>query len=211
MEAILFDLDGTLVDSSRDIAASVNWVLAQLGLPPRSVEDIQRFVGDGMRALLARAIGTEDEERLRASIVLFREHYRAHCLDTSTLYPGVRKVLDALRGKAMAVVTNKPRAVSLHMMEQLGIAPCFRVILGGESTPNKKPHPEPLLQALHQLGVPPERSAIVGDHTNDILAGKAAGLWTCAVTYGLTERAALEQTCPDLLLDRLDGLLDHIC
>lgn len=211
VDAILFDLDGTLVDSAGDIATSVNWMLGELGLPQRSVSDIQRFVGDGMKALLTRAIGTEDPERLTTSIRLFREHYRAHCLDTSRLYPDVLPVLEALRDKPLAVVTNKPREVSIHMLEGLGIAPHFRVVLGGESTPNKKPHPEPLLSALQQLGVPPARSAIVGDHVNDILAGKAAGLWTCAVTYGLTDRAALEQTRPDLLLDRLESLLDHIC
>ena len=210
VEAVLFDLDGTLVDSGRDIAASVNWVLGEMGLPQHSLPEIQRFVGDGMKTLLTRAIGTDDEERLTAGIKLFRAHYREHCLDTSTLYPGVRAVLEALRAKPLAVVTNKPRPVSLHMIEALGIAPYFKVILGGESTPNKKPHPEPLLHALKALDVAPERSAMVGDHANDIEAGKAAGLWTCAVTYGLTDRAALERTQPDLFLDRLEDLLQHI-
>ena len=210
VDAILFDLDGTLVDSARDIAASVNWVLGELGLARHSVEEIQRFVGDGMKSLLTRAIGMEDPEHLITSIKLFRAHYRTHCLDTSRLYPGVTTVLDALRDKPLAVVTNKPREVSVHMIEQLGIAPYFRVILGGESTPNKKPHPEPLLHALSQLGVPPARSAIVGDHVNDILAGQAAGLWTCAVTYGLTDRATLEPLQPDLCIDRLEDLLTHL-
>ena len=210
VDAVLFDLDGTLVDSARDIAASVNWVLSELGLARHSVEEIQRFVGDGMKSLLTRAIGTDDPEHLKASIKLFREHYRAHCLDTSRLYPGVMTVLEALRDKPLAVVTNKPREVSVYMIEQLGLAPHFRVILGGESTPNKKPHPEPILHALQQLGAEPTRSAIVGDHANDILAGKAAGLWTCAVTYGLTDRAILEHTQPDLLLDRLEDLLSHV-
>ena len=203
-------MDGTLVDSARDIAASVNWVLGELGLARHSVEEIQRFVGDGMKSLLTRAIGTDDPEHLKASIKLFREHYRAHCLDTSRLYPGVMTALEALRDKPLAVVTNKPREVSVHMIERLGIAPYFRVILGGESTPNKKPHPEPVLRALEHLGHPPAHSAIVGDHANDIQAGKAAGLFTCAVTYGLTDRATLEPLQPDVFIDRLADLLTHI-
>ena len=210
VDAVLFDLDGTLVDSARDIAASVNWVLGELGLPRHSEDEIQRFVGDGMKSLLTRAIGTDDPEHLKTSIKLFREHYRAHCLDTSRLYPGVTTVLDALRGKPLGLVTNKPRAVSVHMMDALGIAPYFKVILGGESTPNKKPHPEPLLHALQQLGARPQRSAMVGDHANDIEAGKAAGMHTYAVTYGLTDRATLERAQPDLFLDHLEELLHYI-
>lgn len=210
VEAILFDLDGTLVDSARDIAASVNFLLGELGLPQRSEAQIRQFVGDGMKDLLIRAIGTDDPARLEASIRLFRQHYFAHCLDTSTLYPGVLEVLHALRGKRLGLVTNKPRAVSVHMCEQLGIAGYFGVMVGGETTPNKKPHPEPVLHALQQLGAAPSQSAMVGDHANDIQAGKTAGLWTCAVTYGLTDRATLVALQPDCCLERFEELLQYV-
>lgn len=206
VDAILFDLDGTLVDSAGDIATSVNYTLDRMQLPRHSTAEIRQFVGDGMKALLTRAIGTDDEAQLKAGITLFREHYFAHCMDTSALYPGVVDVLRAFDGKPMAVVTNKPRAVSVHMLQCLGLMPHFGLIVGGETTPYKKPHPEPLLHALRHFGAEPSRSAIVGDHANDILAGKAIGMFTCAVTYGLTDRATLERAQPHALIDRLEDL-----
>jgi len=209
VHAILFDLDGTLVDSAQDITTSVNWTLTQLGLPARRHDEVVTFVGDGMKLLLTRAIGTDDPERLRESLRLFREHYWAHCLETTHLYPEVIPVLDALRTTPLAVVTNKPREVTGRILEGLGIATYFRVVLGGESTAQKKPHPEPLLKALQQLNAEPQQSAIVGDHPNDIQAGHAAGLVTCAVTYGLCDRATLQAEHPHLLLDRLPDLLHH--
>jgi phosphoglycolate phosphatase len=210
VETILFDLDGTLVDSARDIATSVNWVLAQEGQATRSQEDIAAYVGDGMKCLLMRAFDTTDEQRLCDIVCAFRAHYRAHCLDTSQLYPGVLAALDDWRKKKLAVVTNKPYDVTMIMLEGLGMTDRFTTILGGESTPHKKPHPEPLLTALQTCHTPPHASVMVGDHLNDILAGRAAGTVTCAVTYGLSTSESLQVAVPDLCIAQLQELRNHI-
>lgn len=204
---LLFDLDGTLVDSRRDITASVNAVLRQLGHRERSVAEVSAFVGDGVAKLLQRALGDATPEQLGRARRMFLEHYLEHCLDTTVLYPGVRRTLARLRHQAMAVITNKPHAMSVKILAALQIDRYFRVVLGGESTRNKKPHPEPIRVALKRLGVPPAHAAMIGDSPNDLHAGQAAGTITCAVTYGLTPRKTLAAIHPDYFLDCFADLL----
>ncbi len=210
IRAVLFDLDGTLIDSVRDIAASVNWVLAGLGLPTKDVQDVAGFVGDGVQMLLARAIGGHDEALVREAVRAFRAHYLHHCLDTTRLYPTVHSTLAHLRAKRLAVVTNKPYPPTMRILDGLHVTGYFPVVLGGESTPSRKPHPAPVLKALELLEASPAEAVMVGDGPHDIDAGRAAGLRTCGVTYGLNARAVVLAARPDYVIDELQELLRYV-
>ena len=199
-----------LIDSVHDIATSVNWVLGGLSLPAKSVEEVAGFVGDGVHMLLARAIGGADETVVRDAVRKFRAHYLRHCLDTTRLYPTVQSTLAHLRAKRLAVVTNKPYAPTMRILDGLHVTGYFPVVLGGESTPARKPHPAPVLKALELLGVAADESMMVGDGPHDIEAGRSAGLRTCGVTYGLVGCSNIAAARPDYLIDALEELLRHV-
>ena len=197
IDLILFDLDGTLLDSRGDIAAAVNHARAGLGRTPLSLATVNRFVGDGLLQLLERSFETIDPAVLRPAEELFRAHYAAHSLDTTRPYPGVIEALDALRGTALAVVTNKPADFAAQMLATLGLRDRFRSVVGEGAVPEKKPHPAPFLKACAEADVPPERALMVGDGPQDLSGGKAAGMRTCAVTFGFTPKEILEALRPD--------------
>ena len=204
--SLIFDLDGTLIDSSHDIAGSLNHTLKTLGLPVKSKNEVQGLVGDGVRALLIKATGRSDEEYLEKAIALFKPHYLEHCNDTTILYPGVAQILDHFKDKKKAVVSNKPHDMIQKTLRHFGIDGCFEVVLGGESTAQRKPHPEPVLLSLREMKVSPGDSVMVGDGSTDIQAGKSAGTRTCAVTYGYRDRAELERYKPDFFIDKIEDL-----
>jgi phosphoglycolate phosphatase len=203
VQALLFDLDGTLIDSSQDIADSVNHALRTLGLPAKSKAEVERFVGDGVRTLLARALGSDTDPRIGAASESFRAHYSVHCADRTVLYPGVEETLEFFKDKKKAVVSNKPYEMVLKTLRHFGIEHHFGAVLGAESTARRKPDPEPLLKALETLSVPGSQALMVGDGTTDMLAGKAAGTRTCAVTYGYRGRSELSECGPDFFADRI--------
>lgn len=206
VQALLFDLDGTLIDSSQDIADSLNYVLKGMGLPARSKAEVERFVGDGVRTLLVRSIGSDDEALIGKAAETFKNHYLVHCIDETVLYPGVETVLDLFKAKKKAVISNKPCDMVVKTLEHFGIARHFNVVMGAESAKARKPDPEPVLKALEKLGVPPGEAIMIGDGTTDIRAGKAAGAFTCAATYGYRARAELQAFGPDYFIDRMEDL-----
>jgi phosphoglycolate phosphatase len=210
VDAVLFDLDGTLVDSRADIALSVNHTLTTLGFPPISMEEVQRHVGDGVRQLLTRSAGPLDPPTMERALAVFLPHYLEHCVDTTRLYPGVADTLDGWNGKALGVVTNKPEAHTQKTLRATGLTGRFRAVLGAETLPQKKPSPEPLWEALKRLGVPKERALMVGDSLIDIHAARAAGVRVAAVTYGFRPAAELRAAAPDFLLDRFDHLQEVV-
>ena len=210
----LFDLDGTLIDSKEDIAAAVNMVLEELQYPHLPVSRVVEFVGHGVRKLLERTLreihGHEPEEDLlQQGVELFREAYPKKMLERTRLYPGVEEALHLLSWADMAVVSNKPERYSRPILEALGISGRFRAILGEESTHAYKPDPKPLHVAMELCGATPRETVMVGDSSADILAGKAAGVATCAVTGGVHTREEIEACQPDLIIDRLPEL--HSC
>lgn len=184
----ILDLDGTLVDSVDDLAASVNHALAALGLPARTTAEIRSFVGEGARVLVARAIAPRDE-LLEPALALWREHYDAHCLDRTRLYPGVDAAL-AGAGRVLAVHTNKPGALARKILAGLGVSGRFAAIVGGDDAP-RKPDPAGALAIMAQVGASRADTVFVGDSRVDVATARAAGVALVAVTWGLAARDEL--------------------
>ena len=201
IDLLIFDLDGTLVDTRRDLANSVNFALNALKLPALQIEEVMSYVGDGLKKLLDRSLPKDGLENIGEVIDIFSEHYREHCLDFSGFYPDVVNILNYFQDKKMTVVSNKPEEFTRLILEGLRIADFFEIILGGDSLPLMKPDPGPILHILDKLNASNEKTAIVGDGTTDIEAGKAANILTCAVTYGLKEKEVLLKMEPDFMID----------
>jgi phosphoglycolate phosphatase len=198
VEAILFDLDGTLIDSKKDLALSIHQLQKTYGCPPSSDAEIARFIGDGVVKLVERAIGPREPAELERAVELFKAHYRLHALDHTTAYPAVAETLAHFEKKKLAVVTNKPVRISIRILEGLGLGGFFPVVVGGDSASRKKPHPEPILQAIRLLGSPnPRKVLIVGDGFQDVVAGRAAGILTCGIPSRIGDRALLAKSEPD--------------
>jgi phosphoglycolate phosphatase len=202
---LLFDLDGTLVDSRADLVASVNLTLAEAGRAPLAGELVAGFVGEGVSKLIERSLAASlgrapSAAEVGAGVETFRRHYRLHLLDHTRPYPGVPETLSRLAALPMAVVTNKPADFSLEILERLGLGRHFRAVLGGDSLPQRKPHPAPLLEAARLCGgARPAECLMIGDSRVDVAAGKAAGMWTCGFTGGFRGRRELEEAGADLL------------
>jgi len=201
IDLLIFDLDGTLVDSRRDLANSVNFALNALGLPPLQIEEVMSHVGDGLKKLMDRSLPKDRLQKIDEAIDIFRSHYREHLLDSSAFYPKVENVLNHFQDKKIAVVSNKPEEFTRLILEGLQAADFFEIILGGDSLSVMKPDPQPILHILNQLNISPDKAAIVGDETTDVEAGKTAKIWTCAVTYGLKEKEVLLKMKPDFMID----------
>lgn len=207
IELLIFDLDGTLVDSLRDIAQSVNFTLLKIGLQPLPEKQIQSYVGDGISLLLSRCIQTQRESAeslLKEALRAYERHHTEHCLDYSKLYPDVENVLSHFQNKNKVIISNKPENFTKKVAKGLGIAPHFDIILGGDSLLEKKPSPMPVLFALDKLGQKPRNAVMIGDGYQDIACGKAAGILTCGVTYGFRSREAVAGA--DFVVDRLDAI-----
>ena len=212
IRGLLFDLDGTLIDSREDIADSANALRISRGLEPLSLDVIGSYIGDGIEALVRQLMGPEFESTLPVLVDEFRSHYNEHCVVKTYLYDGVLPTLQALRaaGYAMAVVTNKPEKISLRILEKLGVGGCFGAVIGGNTVANKKPHPQPLEEACRRLGLPLSASCMIGDSRVDIEAGKNAGIPSIAIKDGIGDQALLAAAGPDLTLAAFGELTQHL-
>ena len=188
---IIFDLDGTLIDSRADLALAVNLTRAELDLPPIAQAQVVGFVGEGVRRLLSRAI-PERPELLAQALEINQRHYRAHLLDQTRLYPGVAEALETFRqrGLRLMVVTNKPREFTGLILEGLGIQGLMAAVVGGGDGPGLKPDPAPLRLALDRAGCAAAGSWMAGDHFTDLEAGRRAGLKRCYCRYGFGDPGA---------------------
>lgn len=198
---LVFDLDGTLVDSREDIAAAANHALRTLGMSERPLEVIVGFVGDGVPRLMARALGPGREGLVEGAVALFRSYYAGHLLDATRLYPGVRETLEHFRSKPLAVVSNKPADFTHEVLGGLRIADYFAVVVGGDSPTGRKPDPAPVEAVLARVGIRPREAVVVGDSPVDVQVARAAGTTACAVTYGFRSRDDLAAARPDFLID----------
>lgn len=209
VKAFVFDLDGTLIDSKLDLVLSVNATLVHLGRQPLAHEQIASYVGGGVPLLVKRALGeTVSEAEIEKGIVHFLDYYRAHMLDNTLPYPGVRECLDALHGRSLAVLTNKPVKFSEAIIAGLNMKRYFRFVYGGNSFEKKKPDPVGLQTLLRDFEVTSRELMMVGDSGVDIQTARNAGTLACGVTYGLGHMEP--QLPPDLLLDTLADLPKHV-
>lgn len=203
---LVFDLDGTLVDSKQDLAASINAMRTEMGLSPLALELISTYVGNGVMLLVRRSLGNQaTPENVEKGLAFFLGYYRRHMLDHTAPYPGVAEALEKLRGHKMAVLTNKPVNFSREMIERLGFGPHFERVYGGNSFPQKKPDPMGLNQLMEDFQVSGEETLMIGDSDTDVLTGRNAGVLTCGVTYGFGAHT-LEKVSPDVTLDDIREL-----
>jgi phosphoglycolate phosphatase len=203
---LIFDLDGTLVDSKKDLTASVNHIRHQFDLPLLTEDEIARFIGNGALMLIRRALGPKaTEENVQTGLQMFLSYYRAHMLEHTRLYPGVRETLDRLSHCKLAVLTNKPVHFSCAMLDGLGIYKHFAAVYGGNSFDHKKPDPVGVFQILSDTNGHRERSWMIGDSAVDVLTGRNAGVKTCGVTYGYATDT-FRDTPPDYLIDNFSDL-----
>jgi phosphoglycolate phosphatase len=207
VKMIIYDLDGTLVDTRKDLTASTNFALTQLGLPPRTLAEVQAMVGDGAAMLMKRAVGEAHPELFEKALALFREHYRNNVCVYTTLYPSVKEVLAHFSGKVQTIFTNKPVDMAELLIKKLQIAGYFRKVLGGNMGLALKPSPDGILLLCREFGIEPNEAVMVGDSLTDIQAGQAAGAKTAAVTYGYRQKSQLEAACPDFWIDHPSDLI----
>lgn len=208
---IVFDLDGTLLDTSPDIAASCNYALELFGRPALSIEEIVRYVGDGARRLMARAARVrEGDPDLDALVDEFVKHYHDHPVERTTWMPYATHVLEELADVPLAICTNKPRSVTDRILDALRAEERFAIVVGGGDLPRQKPAPDPLRHIGMKLDVDPKEMVMVGDGPQDILCGKAVGARTVAIASGYTSEVMLRELHPDMLLDDLRILPDII-
>jgi len=203
---LVFDLDGTLVDSKQDLALSVNAMRAEMGLAHLPLDLIASYVGHGVTLLVRRSLGAHaTSENVEKGLAFFLAYYRDHMLDHTAPYPGVAEALEKLAGHKMAVLTNKPVNFSREMLARLRFAPYFAYIYGGNSFPQKKPDPIGLHKLMEDLQISARETLMIGDSDTDVLTGRNAGVLTCGVTYGFGAHT-LEQVSPDLVIDDLREL-----
>ncbi len=208
MDLVIFDLDGTLVDSKLDLAHSVNAARAALGLPAIENDRVYSYVGNGAPVLMRRAMGPDASEAdVARALELFLAYYREHKLDNTVTYPGVPEALEILQrgGIQMAVLTNKPVNASRGIVEGLGLGRYFARVYGGNSFPEKKPHPLGVDTLLAELGIERDRTLMVGDSGVDVRTARNARIKVCGVRYGF-QPESFEDDPPDMMVGRLDEL-----
>jgi phosphoglycolate phosphatase len=192
IKLILFDLDGTLVNSIVDITNALNYAIEPYHLEKMTVERTAGMVGEGLTRLIEKMLGADRTALRRDVLDRFIYYYSEHLVDFTRAYPGVRETLETLAEYRKAVISNKRERLSRRLLEELGLASYFDIIFGSDSAEEKKPSPKPILRILEMLGLQPESAVIVGDSNYDIEAGKAAGIWTVAVTYGYRDASLLQ-------------------
>ncbi|MCZ2154266.1 MAG: HAD-IIIA family hydrolase [Bryobacterales bacterium] len=206
---VVFDLDGTLIDSRKDLVVSVNATRRHYGMGDLDDRSVESFTGSGASVLIERSMGPDfDAGKLDEALHYFIMYYRNHSLDHTVLYPGAREVVQTLAeaGVLQAVLTNKPVRISKDILDGLGLSASFLRIYGGGSFDSKKPDPEGLLRLMEEAGASPSETLMVGDSTVDIQTARNAGCRGCGVTFGF-QPETLVDPAPDFLIGHLAELL----
>lgn len=209
---LIFDLDGTLVDTAQDVQFCINETRAQMGLPPLSMEEARKSIGPGPNTFVDLVLPKEKKHLLDEFIKLFRSCYLIHLSDHSLPFDGVIDLLDELQnqGIPLAVATNKPRRYTDKLLQTLDLLKYFSGVFTPDDVFSRKPDPEIILKVLEVMNAPAERSLLIGDTDNDILAGRGAGVRTCGVTYGYGPKDVLEALHPDFIIDHPGDLLEIV-
>ncbi len=211
MKNIIFDLDGTLIDSKLDLSNALNKSLEHFCLEPLSYDKIYNFVGNGVRRLI------EDAVKFRGKLELFDDvfnfflnYYYNHLLDNTVLYSGIKEVLDTLKecDIRLFVVSNKSEIFSKKILRGLGVEHYFKEVIGGDTYPNKKPHPQQILEILKKYGAKSDEFVVIGDSENDIEAARAAGVAVCWAAYGFRDRSILNRYSVDFVVEKPQDILD---
>lgn len=209
---VIFDLDGTLIDSREDLISSVNATRAYMQLPHLPGDVVASYVGNGAPVLIRKAMGVEaTDQQVETALDFFIRYYHDHCLDATRLYPGAQQTLDMAREKMinLAVLTNKPVRISNIILDGLGLEGVFFRVYGGNSFPAKKPDPIGIDTLRNESGTDAERTLMVGDSSVDIHTARNAKVFSVGLTYGL-QPDSLRDVPPDLLLDRMEDLIPHL-
>ncbi|MBI1784664.1 HAD-IA family hydrolase [Candidatus Sumerlaeota bacterium] len=205
---LIYDLDGTLLDAFEDIQIALNYGLAQCGLPTHPIEDVKRFVGDGIASLVKRALPAGREEKFDEVLPLVADYYRSHPAGTAKLYPGVKETLTALRAKGVkqAILTNKPHLIAVEACARLGLNALVDKVQGEDAQHPLKPDPRAALALARVFSAAPEDCAIVGDGKPDALLARAAGMKFVGCTWGMHTRPEIESFAPDRVIDSVAEL-----
>ena len=216
---LIFDLDGTLIDSSGDLALAVNHTLKTLNLSTYDIDTIHHWVGNGAEILIKRALSgsktidtTLEERYWREALKIFLDFYSKNLTVATVTYPNVLTTLKTLkkRGYRLAIVTNKPYIFIEPILEKLGLSNFFELILGGDSLEKKKPDPMPLLYICQKLNIFPNESVMIGDSKNDILASKSANMDSIGVTYGYNYGESIEYYKPTIVYNKFEDILESL-
>jgi phosphoglycolate phosphatase len=203
---IVYDFDGTLVDTFADIAGSVNLTLTEMGLKSLDKKTIRSNIGNGMLNLMTRSLMKSGCNDIETSVLLFQKHYSHHLLDQTNFYPNGKEIVEYFFNKKNAILSNKPISFIEKILKALSFSKPFDSIIGGDSLDVKKPDPKGLLLMMNKFNSPPKKTLMVGDSAIDIETGKHAGVITCGVTYGLGNLDSLTNSNPDYLIDNLSQL-----
>jgi phosphoglycolate phosphatase len=213
IKLLVFDLDGTLIDSRLDLIHSVNAMLRHYRRPELPGDVVASYVGDGAPMLVRRALGDpKDEKSVKDALDYFLAYYRVHKLDNTRAYVGVKESLAAIRNsngviRKMAVLSNKPVHPSRVIVEALGLSEFFVHVYGGNSFPTKKPDPEGVGKLLHETKTKAQEAVMIGDSSVDVITGRNAGTWTCGVKYGFAPHTLCEAP-PDVVIDQPQDLAE---
>ncbi len=208
IKLVIFDLDGTLVDSAADITHALNYAIEPYNFKKLTVEKTISMVGEGMTRLVEKLLGEDGREIMPDVLERFIEYYSGHLTDFTAPYPGVCDTLEDLKDYKKAVISNKREFLSRRLLEDLGLSRYFDIILGSDSVEEKKPSPKPIFKVLEMLSCRPEETVIVGDSNYDIEAGKAAGVKTIAVSYGYRDVSLLGDA--DFIIDNFRELITKL-
>jgi len=216
-ELVLFDLDGTLADTAPDLARSVDLMCEKLDIPHRGENKVRQWIGNGMEILVRRALADDPDEAVDASLhdramALFNAIYAANACELTRCYPGVAETLSWLQKQdcKLACVTNKKEQFTRMVLESLGLRPYFDIVVCGDTLPEKKPHPMPLLHAASRLDTAKDNCLMVGDSENDIRAARAAGFRILCVSYGYNAGKDIREANPDAVLDHFADLPQYL-
>ena len=204
---ILYDLDGTLVDTLEDIAQAANHMLRALGAPTLPASDVRRYIGHGLHELVTGCLKTADPASIERGSKIYRAYYTAHLVDHSRLYPGTQAVLEHFKTRQQAVITNKPNPYANDILRALGVADYFVEVVGGDSTYPKKPHPGSLHAIMARAKAGPQETMFIGDSPVDIETGRRAGVLTVSVTHGFSDVHEIRAAAPDAMVENFHELL----
>jgi len=210
VDLIIFDLDGTLVDSKKDIANSVNFALRHMGLKEKSVDKIASYIGGGVEQLIKKALNSSQSSLFKKTLSMFIDYYGRHHTDDSELYPRVKEILEYFKQKKKVIITNRKYEFAELTLKALGIRNYFENIIGGDNVGCIKPSSCPLDKTMTQFKTDKEKVIIIGDMHIDVIAGKNAGITTCAVTYGIGKKEDILKAHPDYIIDDIIELKEII-